>query len=719
MDDIIRLENRYYILTSSPRVDDRTCVLKHEDTFGVFDRFGDIQPLGRGDQGLYHKGTRFLSLLQLTLCDSRPSLLGSSFNESNLILNSDMTNADIQECSDLRIPHGALHIFRSQFISEGKLCCRIRVTNLSMQAYKIPASLKLAADFNDIFEVRGQPRARRGRMIDPVLTASELIFAYEGLDQVTRRTRIHCSSQPASLSASQIDFTMELAPKAESNFCYSVSCEIGSAQRAIVAYDDHYSDALAQMERLRQAEPRIHTNNEQFNKWLHRSFSDLRTMIAHTSMGLYPHAGIPWFGTVFGRDGIITALEMLWLYPDLARGVLSLLAAKQATELIPDQDAEPGKILHEMRDGEMAALKEIPFGLYYGSVDSTPLFVILAAAYFERTADVEFLQKLWPHIERALYWIDRYGDFDGDGFVEYFRQSDKGLQQQGWKDSHDSVFHADGRLAEGPIALCEVQGYVYLAKQRAAHLADVLQHSARAHVLRQEANQLQKHFEKNFWCEELGTYALALDGDKQPCRVRSSNAGHCLFAGIASETRAAQVAETLLSEGSYSGWGIRTLDAREVRYNPMSYHNGSVWPHDNALIAAGFWKYGLRDHTLTVLKGLFELSKNVELYRLPELICGFHRRTHEAPTIYPSACAPQAWASGAPFLLLSNILGFSAHAEQPRLVHPLLPYDFTEISLHHLSFRQTYWNIQVQGTRDAVDIRVQREAEASGVSLRD
>ncbi|MFZ5558167.1 MAG: glycogen debranching N-terminal domain-containing protein [Pseudomonadota bacterium] len=709
-EEVIRIRDQFYILSTSARVDDRTRVLKHGDTFAVFDRFGDVEVLGRPELGIYHQDTRFLSRLALRIGGARPLLLSSTVKEDNSLLTVDLTNPDVQHDGEVEIPRGTVHVFRSALLWEATFYGRLQVHNYGRWAVDLAFALDFDADYADLFEVRGVERERRGERFPAQVDGGALVFRYRGLDRLERRTRVTFDPQPSRLQGSEAHFHCRIDPGADAVCRFAIRCETDSASGRAPArtYEQAAAKAIGALRSAEAAEPRIYTANEQFNDWLGRSIADLHMMRTDTPHGPYPYAGVPWFSTVFGRDGIITALECLWFNPDIAHGVLAYLAATQADAEVPEKDAQPGKILHETRGGEMAALGEVPFGRYYGSIDATPLFVVLAGAYHERTGDLEFVRSIWPHVERALDWIDRYGDVDGDGFVEYARRSPRGLLNQGWKDSQDSVFHEDGALAEGPIALCEVQGYVYAARRAAAALAAWLGDGARAEVLTLEAEALQRRFEETFWCEALSTYALALDGRKRPCRVRASNAGHCLFSGIAGAERAYRVAETLMAEPSFSGWAVRTVAADAARYNPMSYHNGSVWPHDNALVAAGLSRYGRKRDTARILAGLFDASLFFDLHRLPELFCGFHRRPGEGPTLYPVSCSPQTWASAAVLLLLQACLGLEVRGSRKEVLfcNPHLPEFLAELRLSGLRIGDA-----------TVDLNLVRHGEDVGINV--
>jgi glycogen debranching enzyme len=663
VEDVIQVQDQFYILATASRAGERNAVLQHGDTFAVFDLHGDIGMYGAGEQGLYHEGTRYVSRLRLRLNGLRPLLLSARVKEDNELFGADLTNPDMPLGDpDSVLSRDIVHLFRARFLWDGTCHESIRLRNYGRSNVRLALTFDVDADFADIFEVRGTRRERRGTRLDPVSADREMRFGYRGLDGEERWTVVEFSGVPAAVSGGVARFDYDLAPDAPASLTLAIRCERERRPVAPRAFDAAMNDAAAALDRTRAEYATVETSSERFNQWVRRSAADLRMLVSPTPQGDYPYAGVPWFSTPFGRDGIITALQTLWINPRLARGVLGYLAATQADAFNAAQDAEPGKILHETRTSEMARLGEVPFGRYYGSIDATPLFVVLAGAYFERTGDRAFIASLWPHVERALDWIDRHGDRDQDGFIEYARRSPTGLVQQGWKDSQDSVFHADGTLAEAPIALCEVQAYVYDARLRAATIADALGDDARADRLRHQADQLRGAFEERFWSEEQGTYAIALDGEKRPCRVRSSNPGHCLFSGIASPERARRVADGLVSADMFSGWGVRTLSAGETRYNPMSYHNGSVWPHDNGMIAAGFSRYGFDDLVGAPFGGLFEASVTMDVQRLPELFCGFHRRPGEGPTLYPVACSPQAWAAGVVFQLIQASLRLSVDA---------------------------------------------------------
>jgi glycogen debranching enzyme len=685
-------------------------VLKHGDCFAVLDAMGNAQADGPAAEGLFFEDTRYLSRLVNSVGGLKPVLLSSSVTEENDALSVDLTNPDLFDGTHLRLTRATLHILSRIVLAEGSLFETVEISNFGRAEARFALALEAAADFADIFEVRGSRRSRRGTTL-PVQTLPDgPVFAYRGLDGVLRRTRIVLDPVPDMVTAAGATWNLSVAPGETRVLNVAIHCE-RDGRTGARAEREAAAAALAGWRSRRRAEvTQISTDHASFNGWLRASRADLDMLATETPHGLYPYAGIPWFSTAFGRDGLITALQCLWLDPALAAGTLRFLAAAQAQTAEFAAEAEPGKILHEIRKGEMAAAGEVPFGRYYGSVDATPLFVLLAAAYHARTGDLALTRELWPNIEAALLWMSRYGDRDGDGFIEYQYEAGKGLVNQGWKDSDDPIFHADGSLAAAPIALVEVQAYAYAAYRGAAELARALAMVHRAQEFEAAAARLKDRFEAAFWLDDLGCYALALDGAKEPCRVRTSNAGHVLMAGLASPDRAARVAETLMSPASFCGWGIRTVAEGEARYSPISYHNGSVWPHDNALIALGFARYGQQTPLLAVLSGLFDAASQFELKRLPELFCGFARRTQTGPTGYPVACAPQAWSAAAAFGLLGAALGISfAPLEcQIRFTRPTLPSWLGEVRLSNLRIGGASADLVLRRRSDHVAVSVTR-----------
>jgi glycogen debranching enzyme len=684
--------------------------LKHGDSFAMFDEFGDVTDVEHSPAGLFHHDTRFLSSLRFTIEGHRPLVLSSTVQPDNVMLDVDLTNPDLFDREgNLALAKDTFHVARAKFLWQA--CCYelFTLTSYSEGRQRLRCALEFGADFADLFEIRGYRRSGRGRITSRVVSRNEVEYHYQSLDALPRRMRICFSPAPARLTESVAEFDLDLAARERRPISVTVQCAEG-AEPAPAERRFFVTRRLARRElaAAREVAPLVETSNLVFNSVLERSSADLAMLNTATPHGIYPYAGVPWFSTAFGRDGLLTALEMLWIEPDVARGVLRFLAAHQAEGEDPAADAEPGKILHEMRECELARLGEVPFAHYYGSIDSTPLFVALAGLYFERTRDRETLHAIWPNVQRALEWIERSGDRDGDGFVEYGRRRSSGLRNQGWKDSDDSVFHADGALAEGPVALCEVQGYVYLAYRMAARLAAEMQDVRLSAGLMLKAEKLRRSFEDAFWDEELGTYAIALDGAKRPCRVRSSNAGQLLFTGIAAPQRAARVIEGLFKADFFSGWGIRTLSRRERRYNPASYHNGSVWPHDNAIIALGIARYGFCNEALALTTALFDAAAHMHLRRLPELFCGFERKRGKAPTLYPVACAPQAWAAVTPFALIQACLGLEVDcgAHTLRLRRPRLPHFLDWMVIKRL---------QVDAGR--VDLMIRRHDSSVAVNL--
>ena len=689
----------FHIESSISFQEHRPRTLKSGYTFGLFDRRGDIVGGDSNSDGLYLHDTRFLSQLELRLNGAPLLLLSSNVQEDNAVLTVDLANPDLMSRDGIALRGELIHVNRLKYIWQNTCYERLLVHNFDTRHHIVTLGLRFGADFADLFEVRGKKRARRGRITSERISAASVALRYLGLDGIERVTRLEFEPAPARLDTATALFELPLEPGGGVRIAMRVACDEGESE--IEVGRQFYTSLRTARRALRRSSGRaasLDSSNSLFNELTRRAVADLYMLLTETAFGPYPFAGIPWFCTPFGRDGIITALFTLWIDPTIAKGVLRFLAATQSTDHDPERDAEPGKILHEMRDGEMARLREVPFARYYGTVDETPLFVLLAGEYFKRTGDLDTVRELWPNLQSALRWIDTYGDPDGDGFVEYHRKDAGGLINRGWKHSHDAIFHEDGRLADGSIALCEVQAYVYGAKRHAAALASALDHPVVAATLSLEADALREQFEAAFWCEDLSTYALALDGAKRPCRVISSNAGHALLTGIADAERANRVAETLLGISCFSGWGVRTVARSAARYNPISYHNGSVWPHDNAIIALGLARYGLKSGVLRIFRGLFEAAGHMDFRRLPELFCGLGWRSLTAPTLYPVACSPQASASATVFALLQASLGLSFDQEacEIRFDNPVLPDFLDELHLRGLQAKHGVAEVQLE-----------------------
>ncbi len=698
--------------TAEPRVPYKLFALKDKDTFVVADSFGDI--VGTGD-GLFHNDTRILSRYRLKLGDKAPSLLSAAIAQDNVFFTHNGTNQALPYPGGPVGPPGVLHLERKRFLWEERLYERVRCVNYSRDVVIIPLVLEFAADFRDMFEVRGMKRAARGYSHAPELDGRSVRFRYLGLDNVERSSVIAFSDPPGRLSSNRAEFMYSLQPEGKLELYVEIGTEAGPAPTK-----ERFRHAAAcarwDMRSRRRHGARMRSSGRLFNEWLEKSRADLALLTTWTETGPYPYAGIPWFSTAFGRDGIITAWQILWFEPSLAKGVLTYLASHQAHSVDAFRDSAPGKIMHETRKGEMAALGEVPFARYYGGVDTTALFLGLAGAYADRTGDMGLIDELWPALTQATAWMERYADTNADGLIDYQRGRDSGLSNQGWKDSEDSVFHADGRFPNGPIALVEVQGYAFAAYRAMAGLARRRGDTDSAERWSERSEKIREAVERMFWMEDKGFYGIAIDGDGALCRVMSSNPGHLLFSGLPRPDRAKRVVEHLLSAPFDSGWGVRTLAEGEARYNPMSYHNGSIWPHDTAICALGLSHYGEREGVVSLTSGLFETANDF-LMRLPELFCGFPRSPGEPPVAYPVACLPQAWAAGSVFMALQACLGLSVDGltGEVRINDPRLPIGIDRLSVDGLRvggskvdllFERVGRKVEVQARGSAVPVRV-------------
>jgi glycogen debranching enzyme len=657
---------------------------KHGGVFVLCGEDGDIDQERNPGFGLYFHDTRYLKQDRLRLAGARPSILLSHADGGESV--SELTNPEIRLDDDRTLSKDIISIRRHRQLGH-QVRETITVTNYGQHAVSLPMELSFDAGFENMFTVRGADEGERGTLHAPEWHGKHLAFRYDGADHHVRTTTVAFDPGPHQTSDRAAIFELSLKPGDHVEIVVTVDIE----DRAMSAPHRQVGGALEHKPtNLRSADAptwaRVESSNPLFVRTIRRSLRDLEMLTMRERNEVFFAAGVPWYVALFGRDSIITALETLAYEPRIAANTLELLARYQGTREDEWREEEPGKILHELRVGEKANLDEVPQTPYYGTVDATPLFIILLAEYVRWTADLTLWRRLRANVDAALKWIDSYGDHDGDGFVDYESTSHKGMDNQGWKDSGNSVRNRDGSLATPPIALVEVQGYVYRAKLSAAELYRHDGDDHRADRLEREASELRRRFGPAYWMEDRGTLAEALQKGGKQADAITSNPGQALWGGIVDPERAARIAQSLLGESMWSGWGIRTLAQGEKAYNPIDYQVGSIWPHDNAMIAAGLKRYGFDQESVQVFTGVYRAATQFSLYRLPEVFAGFSNKQYPRPVRYPVACNPQAWAAGSLPYLLQTVLGLepdAVHAEL-RIVKPRLPSFLDDVTIRGL-----------------------------------
>src|SRR5207248_311069 len=585
------------------------------------------------------------------------------------------------------------------------------VRNLTTEPVEFSLEFRFEAAFEDIFAIRGLFEGIRGTCHKPEWRGDTLYFRYAGADKLDRVLAIQFEPSPNEKLAKGAGYRIQLDARGLHET--KVTLKVSTSERPDCAFPspaEHASQKAGGLRRWFENTAEVHSSSRILSRVMDRSLRDLGLLRSTLDGGAgYFAAGVPWFVALFGRDSIITALQTLAYDCSIAEQTIRLLAKYQGKELNPWREEEPGKILHELRVGEMARLGEIPHTPYYGTVDATPLWLVLVGKHATWSGETRLFDELRPQIEAALNWIEQYGNTDGDGYVKYACKIEKGLANQGWKDSGDGIVNADGSLAESPIALVEVQGYVYQAKMEMAALFRRVGEEQRASALEEQAERLRAHFDRDFWVDD-GYYALALQQHNRQAAVLSSNTGQALWSGIAQSERAGKIAECLLSDEMFNGWGVRTLTSAALRYNPLGYHLGTVWPHDNSLIAAGFKRYGLDHEALKIMSGLIEATVHFQSYRLPELFGGFAQQDYGIPVSYPVACQPQAWSAGAVPYLLTTTLGLEGDGFESKLrvVRPMLPENVNQVEVHGLRVGQGSVDLRFTRSGNHVAAKVQQ-----------
>ena len=688
-------------------------IIKEGDLFLLTDQAGNITKDEDMQYGLYAKDTRFLSRYELFLDNVKPFILSSMETEDRI------KKIYLIKANSKKIGSREVLIIREQIIFNGMVYDRILVKNYFSQPLVLKLILKVDADYLDIFQVRNYVKEKRlGAILNPSKVKNGIVLGYLGKDGVRRETIVEVLNKDGEIYKDRIELSFKLKHKQEKEFTIGIIPRIKDQKlinKNMISFGRAQKKLKSNYKKWEEDSLIVKTDNKNFNQLINRSLSDLKLLLTDLGEGFIPIAGIPWYAVPFGRDSIITSLQTLTVNVKIAQGTLKTLARFQGEEVNEDREEEPGKIMHEIRFGELAHLNLIPHTPYYGTIDSTPLFLILAVEYFHWTGDLIFIRKILPNLFAALEWIDKYGDIDQDGYVEYGSKNTKWAINQGWKDSTDSSVHQDGRLAVPPIALVEVQGYVYQAKKGMAEIFSYLGEKDKAKKLEKDARELKDRFNRDFWMEDRKYFAFGLDYQKKQIASITSNPGHCLYSGIISQDKSEAVVKKLLNDEMFNGWGIRTMGESEIGYNPASYHNGSVWPHDNSIIINGLIRYNYHREAVKVINGLIKASQYFKYNRLPELFCGFSHKEMKEPIEYPVACSPQAWACGSIYLIIQSLLGINLDVTNNKIyLKPILPDEINKIEVKNLKVGNNRVDFVVIKEKDRIklsDVRIEGNIE--------
>jgi glycogen debranching enzyme len=693
-------------------------VIKENDLFLLTDEKGNIPENHYYGLGLYTKDTRFLSKWDLRINGKEPVLLSSDASE-NYMAKILLTNPHIEEAGKTLLWRESVEIERTRFIYNDVLYETIKLKNYYPKRVTFDLSLHMDVDFSDMFIIRGFQYGKVGKRTGQTIQDNSLIYHYEGADNIKRTTKVSWDREAKKVTKEgDLFFQFALEHEEEQSVTFMIQPQIGEETSPVaISPEEAISQLKLSYKTWKKKTTKVTTDFAPLQRLVDRGIGDLRVLLTDLGFGKFPVAGLPWFGVPFGRDSLIAALQMLAFNPEIAKGTLLTMANYQGKKLDPWRDEQPGKIMHEIRFGELANTNQIPFTPYYGTIDATPLFLVLLTEYVKWTGDFLIVEQLEENIEAALQWIDQYGDRDGDVFIEYHQESSKGIANQGWKDSDDSIVHRNGEYAKSPIALSEVQGYVYQAKMGMADIFEKINKKERAEELRRQAKQLKEKFDESFWMEDVQYYAIALDEKKEQVGTITSNPGHVLFSGMLNEDRVNAVVNMLLSPKMFSGFGIRTMGEGEAGYNPMSYHDGSIWPHDNSMILLGLSKLKYQKETIQVIEGLIHAAAYFEYDRLPELFCGYDRSIGKAVK-YPVACSPQAWAAGTPLVFIQALLGLFPNSLTKEIyLSPVLLDSMNILKVENIAIGSGELSVTVRRNDDSFEVAIDKNTTGYEIVL--